>query len=90
MLDAAESSGQGNTTGRGEHGQKSRSGGGVRLGFEGGQTPLFQTLPKHGFTNISRKEYAIVNLKTLNELDEGTVVTPKLLVEKGVRIKIRY
>lgn len=78
------SSGQGNTAGRGEHGQKSRSGGGVRLGFEGGQTPLFQTLPKRGFTNISRKEYAIVNLKTLNELDEGTEVTPELLVEKGI------
>lgn len=78
------SSGQGNTAGRGEHGQKSRSGGGVRLGFEGGQTPLFQTLPKRGFTNINRKEYTIVNLKTLNELDEGTEVTPELLIEKGI------
>ncbi|WP_028273299.1 50S ribosomal protein L15 [Atopococcus tabaci] len=78
------SSGNGKTSGRGHKGQKARSGGGTRLGFEGGQTPLFQTLPKRGFTNINRKEYAIVNLKTLNRFEEGTEVTPALLVETGV------
>ena len=55
-------SGHGKTSGRGHDGQNARSGGGVRLGFEGGQIPLFQRLPKRGFTNINRKEYAIVNL----------------------------
>lgn len=78
------SSGNGKTSGRGHKGQKARSGGGVRLGFEGGQTPLFQTLPKRGFTNINRKEYAIVNLETLNRFEDGTEVTPVLLVESGV------
>lgn len=78
------SSGNGKTSGRGQKGQKSRSGGGVRLGFEGGQTPLFQTLPKRGFTNINRKEYAVVNLDTLNRFEDGTEVTPALLVETGV------
>lgn len=83
------SSGQGNTAGRGEHGQKSRSGGGVRLGFEGGQTPLFQTLPKRGFTNINRKEYAVVNLEKLNNFDDGTEVTPELLQEVGMIKKVK-
>lgn len=78
------SSGNGKTSGRGHKGQKARSGGGVRLGFEGGQTPLFQTLPKRGFTNINRKEYAVVNLDTLNRFEDGTEVTPVLLVETGV------
>lgn len=78
------SSGNGKTSGRGQKGQKSRSGGGVRLGFEGGQTPLFQTLPKRGFTNINRKEYAVVNLETLNRFEDGTEVSPALLVETGV------
>jgi len=78
------SSGNGKTSGRGQKGQKARSGSGTRLGFEGGQTPLFQTLPKRGFTNNFRKEYAIVNLTTLNDLDEGTEVTPELLAEKGI------
>lgn len=78
------SSGNGKTSGRGHKGQKARSGGGVRLGFEGGQTPLFQTLPKRGFTNINRKEYAVVNLDTLNRFEDGTEVTPVLLVESGV------
>ena len=72
-------SGHGKTSGRGHDGQNARSGGGVRLGFEGGQIPLFQRLPKRGFTNINRKEYAIVNLDTLNRFDEGTEVTPELL-----------
>lgn len=78
------SSGNGKTSGRGHKGQKARSGGGVRLGFEGGQQPLFRRIPKRGFTNINRKEYAVVNLDTLNRFEEGTEVTPALLVESGV------
>ncbi|WP_027108741.1 50S ribosomal protein L15 [Lacticigenium naphthae] len=78
------SSGNGKTSGRGQKGQKARSGGGVRLGFEGGQTPLFQTLPKRGFTNINRKEYSIINLDTLNRFEESSEVTPALLVEQGI------
>ncbi len=78
------SSGNGKTAGRGQKGQKSRSGGGVRLGFEGGQTPLFRRLPKRGFTNINRKDYAIVNLDSLNVFEDGTEVTPTVLLEKGI------
>jgi large subunit ribosomal protein L15 len=77
-------SGNGKTAGKGTKGQNARSGGGVRLGFEGGQTPLFRRLPKRGFTNIHRKEYAIVNLDTLNRFEDGTEVTPELLIESGV------
>ncbi|NMD72382.1 50S ribosomal protein L15 [Bacillus sp. DNRA2] len=77
-------SGQGKTAGKGHKGQNARSGGGVRLGFEGGQTPLFRRLPKRGFTNINRKEYAIVNLDVLNRFEEGTEVTPELLLETGI------
>jgi large subunit ribosomal protein L15 len=77
-------SGNGKTSGKGHKGQKARSGGGVRPGFEGGQMPLFQRLPKRGFTNINRKEFAIVNLDTLNRFEEGTEVTPELLIETGV------
>jgi large subunit ribosomal protein L15 len=77
-------SGQGKTAGKGHKGQNARSGGGVRLGFEGGQTPLFRRLPKRGFTNINRKEYAIVNLDVLNRFEDGTEVTPELLLETGV------
>jgi large subunit ribosomal protein L15 len=77
-------SGQGKTAGKGHKGQNARSGGGVRLGFEGGQTPLFRRLPKRGFTNISRKEFAIVNLDVLNQFEEGTEVTPELLIESGL------
>jgi len=77
-------SGQGKTAGKGHKGQNARSGGGVRLGFEGGQTPLFRRLPKRGFTNINRKEYAIVNLDALNRFEDGTEVTPELLIESGV------
>ncbi|MFD1021224.1 50S ribosomal protein L15 [Thalassobacillus hwangdonensis] len=82
-------SGNGKTAGRGMDGQKSRSGGGVRPGFEGGQMPLFQRLPKRGFTNIHRKEFAIVNLEALNRFDEGTEVTPELLLETGVVSKAK-
>lgn len=72
------------TSGRGHKGQKARSGGGVRLGFEGGQLPLFRRLPKRGFTNINRKDYAIVNLDQLNRFEDGTEITPALLIETGV------
>lgn len=82
-------SGLGKTSGKGNKGQKSRSGAGhVRPGFEGGQLPLFQRLPKRGFHNISRKEYAIINLMDLNAFENGTVVTPELLQEKGLVKKV--
>lgn len=74
----------GKTSGRGHKGQNARTGGGVRPGFEGGQTPLFKRLPKRGFTNINRKQYSIVNLDKLNEFEDGTEVTPELLLETGV------
>lgn len=77
-------SGNGKTAGKGHKGQNARSGGGVRLGFEGGQTPLFRRLPKRGFLNINRKDYAIVNLEALNRFEDGTEVTPALLIETGV------
>ncbi|WP_163102762.1 50S ribosomal protein L15 [Peribacillus alkalitolerans] len=77
-------SGNGKTAGKGHKGQNARSGGGVRPGFEGGQTPLFQRLPKRGFTNINRKDYAVVNLDTLNLFEDGTEITPALLIETGV------
>ncbi|WP_188207991.1 50S ribosomal protein L15 [Alkalibacillus aidingensis] len=81
--------GNGKTSGRGHKGQKARSGGSVRPGFEGGQMPLYQRLPKRGFTNINRKEYAIVNLDSLNRFDEGTEITPELLLETGVISKVK-
>lgn len=77
-------SGTGKTAGKGHKGQNARSGGGVRPGFEGGQNPIFRRLPKRGFTNINRKDYAIVNLDALNRFDEGTEITPALLIESGV------
>lgn len=82
-------SGLGKTSGRGHKGQNSRSGGGVRPGFEGGQTPLFQRLPKRGFYNFNRKEYAIVNLDQLNRFEDGTEVTPELLLETRVIRKLK-
>ncbi len=77
-------SGLGKTSGRGQKGQKARSGSGIRPGFEGGQMPYFQRLPKRGFTNIHRKRWNIVNLNDLNKFEEGTVVTPDLLLEAGI------
>lgn len=77
-------SGNGKTAGKGTKGQNSRSGGGVRLGFEGGQNPLYRRLPKRGFNNISRVEYAIVNVEMLNRFEDGTNVTPALLKEVGL------
>ena len=76
------SSGHGFTSGRGTKGQKAH--GKTRLGFEGGQMPLYRQIPKRGFTNINRKEYAIVNLASLNKIDDGTEVTPQLLMESGL------
>ena len=76
------SSGNGKTAGRGQKGQKARSK--VRVGFEGGQMPLFRRMPKRGFKNVNRKDYAIVNLETLNKFEDGTEVTPALLVETRV------
>jgi len=81
-------SGVGKTAGRGTKGQNARSGGGVRPGFEGGQTPIYRRLPKRGFTNIYRKEYAIVNIDALNVFDDGTVVTPEMLLEKRIARKL--
>src|SRR5699024_3475536 len=77
-------SGNGKTSGRGHKGQKARSGGGIRPGFEVDKMLLFQRLPKRGFTNIKRKEYAIVNLETLNKFEDGTEITPELLQKEGV------
>ena len=76
--------GQGKTGGRGMNGQKSRSGGGVRLGFEGGQMPLYRRLPKRGFTNIWGTEYTGLNVDALNKFEAGTVVTPEMLKEAGL------
>ena len=76
------SSGHGFTSGRGTKGQKAH--GKTRLGFEGGQMPLYRQIPKRGFTNINRKEYAIVNLSTLDRFEDGTEVTPQLLMESGI------
>lgn len=78
------SSGHGKTSGRGHKGQKARSGGGVRPGFEGGQNPLIRRLPKRGFTNIFRKDYAIVNVAELNDFAPGSVVDPERLIERGL------
>ncbi|MGI6433808.1 MAG: 50S ribosomal protein L15 [Syntrophomonadaceae bacterium] len=77
-------SGHGKTSTKGHKGQKARSGGGVRLGFEGGQMPLQRRIPKRGFTNIFKIRYAIVNVKDLNIFDDGTEVTPELLKQHGV------
>ena len=76
--------GQGKTAGRGMNGQNSRSGGGTRLGFEGGQMPLYRRIPKRGFTNIWAKEYTELNVEDLNRFDADTVVTPELLKEAGM------
>jgi large subunit ribosomal protein L15 len=76
--------GQGKTAGRGMNGQNSRSGGGVRLGFEGGQMPLYRRIPKRGFTNIWRTEYETVNVEALNVFEDGTEITKALLISNGL------
>jgi large subunit ribosomal protein L15 len=83
-------SGNGKTAGRGEKGQKSRSGYSRKVGFEGGQMPLHRRVPKRGFTNAPfRKEFAEVNLGRLEVFEEGTIVTPELLVKWGIVNKVR-
>lgn len=78
-------SGHGSTSGKGHKGQKARSGGGVRPGFEGGQTPLHRRLPqRRGFRNLNRKEFAVVNLADLERFDAGTVVDPEVLASVGL------
>lgn len=81
-------SGLGKTAGRGHKGQKARSGGGKGPAFEGGQTPLQRRLPKRGFHNIFKKEYAIVNVGQLSRFPAGAVVTPELLLEEGLIKKV--
>ena len=80
--------GNGTTAGRGMNGQKSRSGGGVRPGFEGGQMPLYRRIPKRGFTNIWAKEYAICNVEDLNKFEAGAVVTAEMMQEAGIINKL--
>ncbi|MBQ1391543.1 MAG: 50S ribosomal protein L15 [Firmicutes bacterium] len=80
--------GQGKTGGRGMNGQNSRSGGGVRLGFEGGQMPLYRRLPKRGFNNKWATVYTTVNVSDLNRFEAGTEVTPELLAEAGLAKKV--
>ena len=79
-----QGSGHGKTAGKGHKGQNARSGGGVAIGFEGGQTPFYKSMPKRGFTNFNRVEYAVVNLSDLNRFEEGTTVTPELLKQSGL------
>jgi len=81
-------SGLGRNSGKGEKGQNSRSGGGVRLGFEGGQMPLFRRIPKRGFNNIFAKEYISINVDRLNVFENGTEVTPEVLLERRVVSKL--
>ena len=81
-------SGLGRNCGKGEKGQRSRTGGGVRPGFEGGQMPLYRRLPKRGFTNIFAKEITAINVDRLNIFEDGTEVTPELLLKAGVISKI--
>ncbi|NLZ49199.1 MAG: 50S ribosomal protein L15 [Clostridiales bacterium] len=81
-------SGLGRNSGKGEKGQNARTGGGVRPGFEGGQMPLYRRLPKRGFTNIFAKEYAVINIDRLNVFEDGAVVTPEVLLEKGIVSKL--
>jgi len=81
-------SGLGKTSGKGQKGQWSRSGGGVRPGFEGGQMPLHRRLPKHGFTNNFSKEYSIVNVGALSVFKKGDIVTAEILKDRGILSKI--
>ena len=87
-LGRGTATGQGKTAGRGQKGQWSRSGGGVRVGFEGGQMPLARRLPKRGFKNPFRKEYTEVNVELLNRFENGTEVTAEVLKSTGAISKI--
>ncbi len=82
--------GNGKTAGRGQKGQKSRSGGGVRVGFEGGQMPLARRIPKRGFNNIFAKPLEGVNVAALEKFDDGAVVDAQALLDAGVLSKCRY
>ena len=82
--------GNGKTAGRGHKGQGARSGGGVRVGFEGGQMPLSRRIPKRGFNNIFAKPLEIINLSALNAFEDGAVVTAEALIEKGILNKCEY
>ncbi|MBQ5846603.1 MAG: 50S ribosomal protein L15 [Selenomonadaceae bacterium] len=82
-------SGNGKTSGKGQKGQKSRAGGGVRTGFEGGQMPLYRRLPKRGFKNIFADVYAEVNVETLNRFEDGATVDAVALIEAGVLKNVR-
>ena len=79
-----QGSGPGKTSGKGHKGQNARSGGGVAIGFEGGQTPFFKRMPKRGFTNFTRKEYAIVNVEDLNRFEDGVAVDYEALKAAGL------
>ena len=81
--------GQGKTAGRGMNGQNSRSGGGTRLGFEGGQMPLYRRLPKRGFKNIFAQQFAEVNVSSLNRFEDGATVDPVALIEAGILKNVR-
>ena len=81
--------GNGTTAGRGMNGQKSRSGGGVRLGFEGGQMPLYRRIPMRGFTNIWGTEYTVLNVSDLNRFEAGSTVTPETLKEAGLAKQVK-
>lgn len=84
-LGCGESSGHGKTSGKGHKGQKARSGGSIRLGFEGGQMPLLRRMPKRGFNNANFKtKFAIVNLDALNAFDDGSTVDEKSLLDAGL------
>ena len=80
----AQGSGLGKTSGKGHKGQNARSGGGVAIGFEGGQTPLFKRTPMRGFTNFTRKEYATINVGELNKFEDGAVVNFEILKNAGL------
>lgn len=82
--------GNGKTAGRGHKGQKARSGGGVRVGFEGGQMPLARRVPKRGFNNIFAKPLEIINLSALNAFNDGDTVTAQALLDKGILSKCTY
>lgn len=83
-LGRGTATGQGKTAGRGMNGQKSRSGGGVRPGFEGGQMPLYRRLPKRGFTNIFGTQFAEINVEVLNKFEDGAEITPEILKSEGI------
>lgn len=82
--------GNGKTAGKGHKGQKARSGGGVRIGFEGGQMPLARRVPKRGFNNIFAKPLEAINISALNAFEDGAVVDAEALLDKGILSKCQY